>query len=166
MNSSFSSISSRSWFALLGFGCFALVAAGLGLQEILRLSPCPLCIFQRLLYLCIGGLAVLGLLWPAGQRLCLALIGALAVFGLAVAGYQSWMQAFPELANECSMSDPNLIEQLVDWLGVRWPYLFLATGFCASKEWVFLGLSMANWSLLMFSGIAGLAALLWITKKS
>jgi len=39
--------------------------------------------------------------------------------------------------------------------------LFLATGFCSSKEWVFLGLSMANWSVLMFAGIAAYAALLF-----
>jgi hypothetical protein len=32
---------------------------------------------------------------------------------------------------------------------VRWPELFMATGFCSSKDWVFLGLSMANWSALV-----------------
>jgi len=30
------------------------------LQQMLSLSPCPYCIFQRLLYLLIGGLALLG----------------------------------------------------------------------------------------------------------
>jgi disulfide bond formation protein DsbB len=51
---------------------------------------------------------------------------------------------------------PNLIERLVDWLGMQWPSMFLATGFCTSKEWVFLRLSMANWSMLIFAGIAGM----------
>jgi len=79
---------------------------------------------------------------------------------LGVAGYQTWMQAFPELVNECSYSNPNLIERLVDWLGMQYPPLFLATGFCTSKEWVFLGLSMANWSVLVFAAILGYAVFL------
>ena len=83
-----------------------------------------------------------------------ALIAALAAGGVAVAGYQTWMQAFPELATECGYAEPNLIERLVDWLGMQWPSMFLATGFCTSKEWVFLSLSMANWSMLIFAGIA------------
>ena len=163
---SFSKISLRAWFAILSIGCFGLVAAGLGLQTVLRLSPCPFCIFQRLLYMVIGGLALLAWLWPLGRKLWLLPIASLAVLGAAIAGYQSWMQAYPELVNECGMSDPNAIERLVDWLGMRWPDLFLATGFCSSKEWVFLGLSLANWSLLAFSGIVAYASLLWINKKN
>jgi disulfide bond formation protein DsbB len=58
-----------------------------------------------------------------------------------------------------------LIERLVDTLGMQWPSLLMATGFCSSKEWVFLGLSMANWSLLLFSGIAVYAAFLFMGKK-
>ena len=166
MNSSFTKISLRTWFAILSLGCFGLVGAGLGLQTVLHLSPCPFCIFQRLLYLVIGSLALLGLLWPLARKLWLAVIALLAVLGASVAGYQSWMQAYPELANECSMTDPNAIERLVDWLGMRWPDLFMATGFCSSKEWVFLGLSMANWSFLTFSSIVGYVALLWINKKN
>ncbi len=74
------------------------------------------------------------------------------------------MQAFPLLATECGYSDPNLIERLVDWLGMQWPSLFLATGFCTSRDWEFLALSMANWSLLVFAGIVGYAALLFMRK--
>jgi disulfide bond formation protein DsbB len=105
-----------------------------------------------------------GVLWPAGRLLWSMLIGLLALLGMGVASYQTWMQAFPHLATECSYTDPNLIERLVDWLGMQWPSLFLATGFCTSKEWVFLGLSMANWSLVVFAGIAGLAALIFLRR--
>ena len=93
-----------------------------------------------------------------------AWFAALAAGGVAVAGYQTWMQAFPLLATECGYSDPNAIERLVDWLGMEWPSLFLATGFCTSREWEFLGLSMANWSLVVFFGVAGYASLLFMRK--
>ena len=154
----------RAWFAALALGVFGLVAVGMELQHLLRLAPCPLCIFQRLLYLVIGLVALAGMLLPGGRLLCSALIAALAAGGVAVAGYQTWMQAFPHLATECGYSDPNLIERLVDWLGMQWPSLFLATGFCTSREWELLGLSMANWSLLVFAGIVGYAALLFMRK--
>lgn len=157
-------VPARAWFAALALGAFGLVAAGMELQNLLRLAPCPLCIFQRLLYLVIGLVALLGVLAPAGSLLWSLLIAALAAGGVAVAGYQTWMQAFPHLATECGYSDPNAIERLVDWLGMEWPALFLATGFCASRDWEFLGLSMANWSLLMFGGIVGYAALLLMRR--
>jgi len=154
----------RAWFAALALGVFGLVAVGMELQALLRLAPCPLCIFQRLLYLVIGLVALAGVLLPGGRLLWSALIAALAAGGVAVAGYQTWMQAFPLLATECGYSDPNAIERLVDWLGMQWPSLFLATGFCTSREWEFLALSMANWSLLVFAGIVGYSVLLFVRR--
>lgn len=154
----------RAWFATLALGTLGLVTFGMELQQLFRLAPCPLCIFQRVLYIVIGLVALAGVLLPGGRLLWSALIAALAAGGVAVAGYQTWMQAFPHLATECGYSDPNLIERLVDWLGMQWPSLFLATGFCTSREWEFLGLSMANWSLLVFAGIVGYAALLFMRK--
>ena len=154
----------RAWFATLSLGCLGLVGVGMELQNLFRLAPCPLCIFQRLLYLVIGGLALLGVLWPLARRGWAALIGGLALLGAAVAGYQTWMQAFPELATECGYAEPNMIERLVDWLGMQWPSMFLATGFCSSRDWVFLDLSMANWSLLMFAGIVVYAGMLIVRR--
>ncbi|HQU80420.1 MAG TPA: disulfide bond formation protein B [Azonexus sp.] len=154
----------RAWFATLALGTLGLVAFGMELQQLFRLAPCPLCIFQRLLYIVIGLVALAAVLLPGGRLLWSAMIAALAAGGVAVAGYQTWMQAFPHLATECGYSDPNLIERLVDWLGMQSPSLFLATGFCTSREWEFLGLSMANWSLLVFAGIVGYAALLFMRK--
>ena len=135
----FSKVPLRAWFATLALGSLGLVAVGMELQTLLRLAPCPFCIFQRLLYMVIGVLALAGVILS--------------------------MQAFPHLVNECGFSDPNAIERLVDWLGMQLPNFFLATGFCSSKEWVFLTLSMANWSFLIYLGIIAYAALL-ISKKN
>lgn len=156
----FSNIPVRAWFATLGLGCLGLVAVGMELQTLLRLAPCPLCIFQRLLYIVIGVLGLLGLAFPRARPVWSAAIGGLGLLGFGVAAYQTWMQAFPELATECGYSDPSLIERLVDWLGMQAPSLFLATGFCTSREWEMFGLSMANWSMLIFAGIVGYVILL------
>jgi disulfide bond formation protein DsbB len=156
----FFDIPGRAWFAALALAMFGLVAFSLALQSSLRLAPCPFCIFQRVLYLAIGCCGLLGLAWPALRAAWTSAIAALALGGIAVAGYQSWMQAFPHLATECGYAEPNLIERLVDWLGMQWPSLFLATGFCTSREWEMFGLSMANWSVLLFAGTLVFAGLL------
>lgn len=156
----FSKVPLRAWLATLALGSLGLVAVGMELQTLLRLAPCPFCIFQRLLYMVIGVLALAGVILPIGRLLWLGAIALLALMGAGVAGYQSWMQAFPHLVNECGFSDPNAIERLVDWLGMLWPSFFLATGFCSSREWVFLELSMANWSFLIYLGIVAYVVLL------
>ena len=160
-----SSVPVRAWFVTLGLGCLGLVAFGMELQNMLRLSPCPLCIFQRVLYIVIGVIGLLGFAFPVGRLLWCALIVALAALGFGVAAYQTWMQAFPHLAPECSFTDPNIFERIVDWLGMQMPSLFLATGFCTSREWEFLGLSMANWSVVIFAAIALYATLLFRRKS-
>jgi hypothetical protein len=97
---------------------------------------------------------VVGALLPGWGRLWAALLGLTAVGGLATAGYQSWLQYLPTASMECGFGEPTLIEQIVDWFGVLWPAVFMATGFCSSKDWMFLGLSMANWSGLCFLAFA------------
>lgn len=128
-----------------------LVFIAIGLTELLELEPCPLCVFQRLLYLLAGGGLLLGAAWPRGR----AGMGAFSLLasagGFATAAYQSWMQAFPLRFMECGSGAPaNPIEHLVDRLGQVWPWMFYASGECTSREWEWLGLSMANWSALAF----------------
>jgi disulfide bond formation protein DsbB len=169
-------LTSRQWFLLLGAAAWALVIAALLLQGWARLNACPLCVFQRLLFMLFGVFVLLFALPSArvarrlyhGMGLFLAL---LCVIGLGVAIYQSLMQLAPDLVSECSYADPGPIERFVDILGGFWlsldlpvlPDLFLATGACSSKEWVFLGLSMANWAAVAFLSF-GLATL-WATRR-
>ncbi|MGE0082621.1 MAG: disulfide bond formation protein B [Thiohalomonadaceae bacterium] len=154
MTSIYGYLTPRRGMALAGLGSVALVVSALVLTRLLQLEPCPLCIFQRVLYLAIAVFALAGALWPRA----LAATGALALLagagGLATALYQSWMQAFPARFTSCSIGVPsNPIEHLVDRLGEWWPAMFYAWGDCTSREWSLFGLSMANWSAVMFLGI-------------
>jgi disulfide bond formation protein DsbB len=154
----------RLWLAL-AFGGLALVAGSVALTDLMKLHPCYLCVFQRLLYLVLAGLALLAALARARRRTSLAL-GALLVLaasaGLAVAGYQVWLQVQPSSAFSCAGAEPSLIERLVDWLDARIPILFRNLGDCASKELVILNLSLAGWSCIGFAASLGVAcAALW-----
>jgi disulfide bond formation protein DsbB len=151
---------------LLGLGASGIWLLGLAIQQMENLQPCPLCIFQRVLYMTFGLAAALGGLTPfrrAGAHKALGLALALAALvGFGTALYQSVMQARPDLIQECSLTDPGLVERFVNWLAMQYPPLFMPTGMCASQEWSLFGLSMANWSLFCFLCLGLLA--LWVTR--
>ncbi len=138
-----------------------LVAASLILVAWLKLSPCPLCIFQRLLFMIMSVLALAAFLGSRRTvgRAAGVLTLLLSMSGIAVAAYQVWLQAQPSAMFSCGGADPNLIERLVDWLGQQAPFLFLATGICADKELLILGYSLAVWALVAFT--ASMAASFW-----
>jgi disulfide bond formation protein DsbB len=147
------------WF-LLAAGCLGLVVGSLALTAWLDLHPCHLCIVQRLLF---TGLAVFGLL--AGLLGCQPVARATGLFvaliaasGVAVAGYQSWLQAFPASSIACGAGSQGVLETFVEHLGSWLPSLFLATGNCADEELMILGLSLANWAGLAFLGCLAIAA--------
>jgi disulfide bond formation protein DsbB len=159
-------LSTRRVFALLATASLGLVAVGLVLGELAKLHPCHLCNFQRLLYLVLAFFALCGVLLPGWRRLWCVLVGLTAVGGVTSAVQQSWMQYLPQQAIECGFGDPTLVERIVDWLGAQWPAMFMVTGFCTSKEWIFLGLSLANWSVLCFLALLGVAVWLGCRRET
>ncbi|MQY51719.1 disulfide bond formation protein B [Rhodocyclus tenuis] len=160
------SLSFRVLFALLAGGAAAAAFGGWALGELLRLNACPLCIFQRLLAMALMIFALGGTLLPRWRRFWAACAALPAAGGLATALYQSHLQMAAVPSNECGFGEPTLIERLVDWFGMQWPSMFMATGFCSSKEGVFLGLSMANWAVLCFAAFFALAVWLMLTRQS
>lgn len=157
-------ISDRGAFGGLAAVSLGLLASGLALGEVFRLQPCYWCNFQRLLYMALALVGVCGALFPGWRRLWGGLGALAAAGGILSAAKQSWMQYAPQDAVECGFGDPTLIERLVDWLGGLWPSMFMVTGLCKDKDWVFLGLSLANWSGLCF--LALLCAFLWLLIRS
>ena len=151
----------RLLLSAMALAALGMVATAIVLTEWLRLNPCHLCIFQRILHMGLAlcfTLAALGF-GHRGWRCFWVLAGGLiALAGVGVAGFQSWEQWYPELVGGCTGAEPGLIEQLVEWLGIRWPRLFMATGFCESKELVILGLSLANWSFVAYAGFTAMAS--------
>jgi disulfide bond formation protein DsbB len=147
-------MSNRRLWLLLAAGCFGLAAGSLVLTAWLDLHPCPLCIFQRLLFMVlvpIGLIAALQGCRPAG-RAAAGLFLLTAAGGAAAAGYQTWLQTKPPTGIGCGPGSPGPIERLVEQLGNWAPDLFLATGLCDDPELVILSLSLANWALVAFVG--------------
>ncbi len=141
----------RLLLAAIGFAGLTLLIAGAVLGRTMNLAACPLCIVQRMIYLLLALQALVIAPWaqaPVG-RLGSLIMAATAALGASVAGYQTWLQRFATGVS-CT-ADMPWWEQWVNWAGTQVPFLFEATGLCSEAGWKFLSLSIAEWSLLIFT---------------
>ena len=142
---------------------------GLYLEHIQGLDPCPLCVFQRIAYILIGLIALIGATHnPKDLFLVIYkfLIIITAITGALIAGRQVWLQHLPpELVPECG---PGLDYMLnVFPLSDAIKMILSGSGECAEVQWRFIGLSIAEWSLIMFIGITVATTLsIYVHKKN
>ena len=144
----------RAWLFIVAIACTGMMAFGvLYLQYYLGTEPCPMCIVQR--YAMIGVIVwcLLGLSEKSPVRTLIMswLVFLSAGFGAFVAARQTWLQWYPPEVVTCGRDFYGMIENFPLQRAV--PMIFKGGGDCSKIDWTFLGGSIANWSLLVFSGI-------------
>lgn len=139
----------RPFFFVIALTIAVLFAVALYTQYFGGLIPCPLCMTQRFFYATTALLAVAGGIHGRGRAIYGGLMALSAAGGVGVAGRQVWLQHLP--ADEVPACGPSL-EYMLQTLpfGDVMQRLFKGDGNCAIVDWRFLGLSMAEWSLLWF----------------
>jgi protein dithiol:quinone oxidoreductase len=146
--------------------CAGLLAFGLYLQHVKGIEPCPMCIMQRYALAACGLIGlVAGLHNPRGKTIY-AYSGLLAVAALAgggVAARQSWIQWFPPAVSECGPGLEYMLESFP--LSSALPMIFRGAGDCSVVDWTFLGLSIANWSLLCFTAILATVTIYLLQRR-
>jgi len=153
----------RRLLAFISLACVALLAFGLYLQHAVGLEPCPMCIVQRYLFILVALVAGIGAALPAGAtRWAAGLMALLSLTGAGVAARQSWLQWFPPEITTCGRDLFGMIESFP--LKRVIPMVFRGSGDCSAVDWTFLGLSIANWSFLVFVGFVLTAMLLWLRR--
>lgn len=124
------------------------------LQRHLGLMPCPLCIFQRIGLIIMGGFALVSALFnPKSMVVRLLLwVGSLAGIGWAtlVAARHVWLQHLP--ADQVPSCGPGL-DYWMDTLPILQVFkeVFAGSGECATVDWTFMGLSIPEQSLILFA---------------
>jgi disulfide bond formation protein DsbB len=145
-------MTTRSGYALGLLICAALMAFAFYLQYVEQQEPCPLCMLQRVVFVdMMIVFAVAAIHAPArrGALVYSGLLFVMAVLGAAVAGRQVWLQHLPaDKVPACGPGFEYMIEQfpLADALRK----ILAGSGECAEVGWKFLGLSIAEWSLVWF----------------
>jgi disulfide bond formation protein DsbB len=136
---------------LLGLACSALVGASFYVEHVLGIEPCPLCIIQRFTYVGLMPVffaAALARTDGRTQRAWFWTAAVLSLGGLAVAGYQTYLQLFPPLVARCSASLSYMLDNMaVTEVLAR---LLRATGDCSDTSFKLLGFTLAQASLLVF----------------
>jgi protein dithiol:quinone oxidoreductase len=153
----------RRWLAWIAVACVGMLAFGLYLQEV-GLVPCPMCIVQRyalILVALVAGISAFFKRRPL-QTAGLGLMGLLAGFGAFVAARQSLLQWNPPEVLSCGRDFYGMIESFP--LRRAIPMIFKGSGDCSAVDWTFLGLSIANWSFLCFTGILVIALALLVRR--
>ena len=144
----------RRILGIVCIACVAMLAFGLYLQHVVGLEPCPMCIVQRY---CLVLVALIAGVTAASRARGAHIAGALLVllfsgFGAYVAARQSWLQWYPPEVVSCGRDFYGMIETFP--LKRAIPMIFKGGGDCSKVDWTFLGLSIANWSFLVFVGLA------------
>lgn len=141
---------------LTGFlACCGLLAYAYYLQHVAYLDPCPLCIFQRLAFMGMGMLFLIGGIHDPsgwGGRSYAMLVSLFGVLGAALAARHIYLQNLPpDQVPECG---PGL-SYLMDTLPMTevLAKVLSGSGECAEIAWRFLGLSMPWWTLIWYVGL-------------
>ncbi|HVO07402.1 MAG TPA: disulfide bond formation protein B [Burkholderiaceae bacterium] len=156
------SLPSRRTLNLLGFlACAGLLAYAVYVQGVLRIDPCPLCIFQRI------GIAACGLVFllawahnPAsawGARCYATLVMLAALVTIGIAARHVWIQHLPEDAvPSCGAGLGFMLQEFPVAEVIR--KVLTGSGECHQVNWEFLGLAMPTWVLLAAAGLGTLGA--------
>ena len=153
-------------FLLLFATCTSLLAFGLYLQYVKGQEPCPMCIMQRYAFVGVAIIALIAGIHGAGgtgRRIYGLLLALAALAGGGVAARQSWIQVYPPEISECGPGLEYLLDSfpLADAL----PMIFQGAGDCTERAWTFLGLSIANWSLVSFLAVTAFATWLLLARR-
>lgn len=142
----------RQALLLIAVAALSLASVGAALvsQHVYGMEPCPWCILQRVIYIAIALVCLIGFF---AQRLAGALVLLLALCGVGAALWQHFKAA---ASASCAMTvaDQIVIALKLDSL---WPDVFLARANCADAAVSMGGVPYEFWSLAMFVllGLAG-----------
>ncbi|WP_280563215.1 disulfide bond formation protein B [Chromohalobacter sp. 48-RD10] len=140
---------------LLGLAmCVLMMGVALVLQYVYELTPCPLCIGQRIAVLLAALVFAVGAVHnPAGRvgRGVYAGLGALAAaLGVAVAARHVWLQSLPsESVPSCGPGLDYMMEVLPLWNVIS--RVLSGSGECAEIHGLLLGMSIPQWTLVGFA---------------
>ena len=153
---------------LLGFAaCFGTVILALVIQTVYKLEPCPLCITQRICFMALGVLFLIGAFVKPATLFAKLITLAQLVAALVGAGWalRHWyLQAHKEsMIADCGVGFDYMFENFP--LKKAFTLIFKGTGDCAAIDWTFLGLSLPQLALIMFVGLGIYAAYLFRLNK-
>lgn len=150
-------LSQRGALVALALLCLAAVGAALFTQHVWDMQPCPWCILQRVIFVLIALLLLLGA-WLPGRVAFVGLGVLAALAGIAAALYQHFVAA---KSTSCNLT---LADKIVSGIGLDklLPPVFEVKASCADAAVDLLHLPYEFWSLGLFVIVA--AGAVWALR--
>ena len=129
-----------------------VVASSYFIEHILHVLPCPMCLAQRYIYITLAACYLMYCWIDFRQpRRYLFYIPSLvlSLLGVAIAGRQSWLQLFPPENMMCFNLSARWIAKHSYLEAIA--KIFQGSANCAIIDFKILGISLAGYSLLLFS---------------
>ena len=133
--------------------CAAMLAYAFFEQFQMHVEPCPMCIFQRLAFIWMGLVFLVGGMHspgPSARRVygILVAIGALVGIGIAINHLRMQFTPHDPMMGGCGPGLSYLLDSfpLTDALKKA----FTGSGDCGDINWTFLGITMPGWTLIWY----------------
>lgn len=150
-------------FGLAALLSVASVGAALVSQHVYGMEPCPWCVLQRLIFVLIALVALLGMAWrtKTGQLVSAAGMDMLAASGVAAALWQHFVAAASQSCNR------TLADKILNGLGLdgALPEIFAPRASCADAAVNLFGVPYEYWSLMLFVMIGALSVLVFLAAS-
>jgi disulfide bond formation protein DsbB len=158
-------LSPRMVLAGIAALAFGAIGAALVTQHAFDMQPCPWCVLQRLIFIVIGLVALIGLaVWrnPLGRAAVPPLLLLLAGSGIAAALWHYFVAA---ASASCKLT---LADRIISGLQLDalLPAVFMPTGSCADAATNLFGVPYVLWSLALFVVIEAAALGLLMRKRT
>ncbi|MES2664197.1 MAG: disulfide bond formation protein B [Pseudomonadota bacterium] len=142
-------LSHRLWLFLFSISSLSLISAYV-MEFYFLMEPCNLCILQRFVIIGIIILAIAGITFKhvVMQWIFSIFISLATLIGVIIGARHVWLQHLP--ASEVPLCGPNLdylLERFPIWESIK--IAFQGSGDCAEAGSLFLGLSLAVWTVIL-----------------
>ena len=159
----------RMWFLFIALSCAGMLSYAIYVQNVDFLDPCPLCVFQRMVYMWLGAVALVAFIHnpgSIGKWVYGGLVAAGGIVGASIAGRHLWLQSLPpDQVPDCGMGLNYMLETMP--FSEVLSEVFYGSGECAEVYWTFLGLSMPGWSFVWYMAFTvGTIAILAMANKT
>lgn len=142
----------RAQYAAGFFVCAALYSYAIYVQFALGIEPCPMCIFQRIVFIVMAILFLVGAIHnpqARGRRVYALLLLLAAGIGVGIAARHLWVQHQPpDLMAGCAPGWNYMISNFPISKALK--MAFTGSADCAQVSWTFVSLSMPFWTLVCY----------------
>ena len=90
-------------------------------------------------------------------------VGIFSLTGASIAARHVWLERYPPEIFDCGADLEFMVNTFP--VGEALPMIFRGTGDCSQVLWSFLGLIIAEWSLIWFAVVTILSTTILVSKK-